>query len=60
MKFLLLLVGALMVLIGIIKGANYAADYAVLTPYGKGIVWGSLVLVVLGSTIIFLGLRRKS
>lgn len=59
MKKWIIAIGALLVLFGLLQCEKYLLDYNALTPYGKGIVWGSGLLVVLGSVLIFVGLKKK-
>lgn len=58
---LLLIIGVLLILVGAGSLARYLLDYSVLSPYGKGYVWGNLLLVVIGLTLIYFYYRvRKS
>jgi hypothetical protein len=36
-----------------------AMSYSNLTPYGKGFVWGSVLLILFGGLLIFWGFRKR-
>ena len=51
--------GAIFVLLGLFQMVKYLSDYNVLSQYGKGYMWGSGFLIVLGAALIFGGLKKK-
>lgn len=52
------IVGVILSLLGLIQGGRYLFDYNSLSPYGKGFAWGSLFLIMIGLTLIFVSLRK--
>jgi fluoride ion exporter CrcB/FEX len=59
--YLWLMIGLILVLMGIGGLSRYLIDYSVLSPYGKGYVWGNLLLMVVGLSLCYLFYRaRKS
>lgn len=59
MKKIVLLMGIVLLLFVIPKGIRYFFDYNTLTQYGKGYVWGSIFLLIIGLVLIFLGLKKE-
>ena len=59
MKKLALIIGIISSLIGFFQVVRYLFDYNVLTQYGKGYVWGSILLLLIGILLIYLGLRKR-
>lgn len=57
MKKILYTLGILLLLAGIIPLFQYLLDYNVLSEYGKGYVWGKIILV-LGGLGLVLAARR--
>ena len=60
MKKSALIIGIVLLLIGFIQGVRYLLDYNTLTQYGKGYVWGSILLFVMGILLIYIGVRKKN
>lgn len=58
MRIYILILGFLILILGLFQGSKYLTDYEVLTTYGKGYVWGSVILVMLGSGIIIYAWKR--
>jgi ABC-type multidrug transport system permease subunit len=58
MKKIALATGIVLSFIGGIQGSRYFLDYSLLTQYGKGFVWGSVVLFLIGIVLIYFGLRK--
>ena len=58
MKKLSLTIGIIVSFIGCVQGSRYFFDYSLLTQYGKGFVWGSVLLFLLGVVFIYFGLRK--
>lgn len=59
MKKLALIIGIISSLLGFVQVIRYLFDYNVLTPYGKGYVWGSISLLLIGILLIYLGLKKR-
>jgi len=58
MKKILLYVGLIVVLIAAIPLLNYALDYNILTDYGKGFIWGKILLLLVGAVLIGISQRK--
>ena len=52
MKKILYTLGILLLLAGIIPLFQYLLDYNVLSEYGKGYVWGKIILVLGGLGLV--------
>lgn len=59
MKKVVLIIGIVLSLIGFFQGLRYFFDYNTLTHYGKGYVWGSMFLLIIGLVLIYFGLKKK-
>ena len=59
MKKVLLYVGVIVCLIGIFPLFQYIFDYAKLSDYGKGFIWGKVVIILIGLSLILIS-RRKN
>ncbi len=59
MKKWLIALGALLILMGLMQGGRYITDYKILTQYGKGYVFGSVFLMLLGIILVLLGIKGK-
>jgi len=59
MKKVALIIGIVLSLIGLFQGGRYFFDYNILTQYGKGYVWGSVLLLLIGILLIYFGLKKK-
>jgi hypothetical protein len=59
MKKIILILGIIISLIGIYQSGRYFLDYSTLSQYGKGYVWGSIILFLIGVVLIYLGLKKK-
>ncbi|MCO5251079.1 MAG: hypothetical protein M9949_06615 [Candidatus Kapabacteria bacterium] len=59
MKKVILAIGIILFLIGLFQGGRYFFDYNVLSHYGKGYVWGSVIILLLGVALIIIGLKKK-
>lgn len=57
MKKAALTIGIILVVIGLFQGIRYFFEYNHLTLYGKGYVWGSFLLIVVGLVLTYLGLK---
>lgn len=58
MKKWMIILGVIITLFGLFQGGKYITDYNTLTDYGKGHVWGSVFLLVIGLILIFYGTRK--
>ena len=54
---LLGIAGILAILLGFFQGFRYVLDYKILSQYGKGHVWGSVLFFVIGLAVAYLGFR---
>lgn len=59
MKKITLIFGVILLLVGLFQGGRYFWDYNALSQYGKGFVWGSIILFLVGILLIYLGLRKN-
>ncbi len=59
MKKVVFILGIIFFIIGSIQFGRYISSYSILTEYGKGFVWGSILLSLIGVLFIYLGLRKK-
>ncbi|MCL2038878.1 MAG: hypothetical protein FWG85_00435 [Bacteroidetes bacterium] len=59
MKIILIVIGCILVLYYSISVVQYIWDYSILTEYGKGYVWGKLILLFLGIVITIVGVKKK-
>ncbi|PKL85927.1 MAG: hypothetical protein CVV22_05185 [Ignavibacteriae bacterium HGW-Ignavibacteriae-1] len=59
MKKVILTIGIILFIIGMFQGSRYFLDYNVLSHYGKGYVWGSAIILLLGIAFIIIGLKKK-
>jgi hypothetical protein len=60
MRKIVLLAGFVMAIIGFLQLISCAFNYNSLTQYGKGYVWGSVLLLSTGLGFIYLGFKRKN
>jgi len=58
MKKVFFIAGLALILISIYRGGVYVLDYNLLTEYGRGYVWGCIILFVIGSLLIFLSFKK--
>ena len=59
MKKILLLTGVIVCLIGLLPFLRYIFDYAVLSDYGKGFIWGKLLILFIGISLIFISRNKR-
>lgn len=59
MKYTLLIIGAFLVVAAIVSILQYLPDYSKLSQYGRGYLWGKLLVLSLGMGIIYAGLKIK-
>jgi multisubunit Na+/H+ antiporter MnhG subunit len=59
MKKVLLFFGVIMCLMGIFPLIQYSLDYTKLSDYGKGFVWGKVVILLVGISLIAIS-RKKN
>jgi len=59
MRKVIIIFGAIITVIGIYQVSKYLFDYNMLTQYGKGYVWGSIFLIMIGVIFLIIGLKMK-
>jgi hypothetical protein len=59
MKKVLLIAGIIILALGTIPLMQYALDYNQLSNYGKGYIWGKLLIIALGIFLIMISRRLK-
>lgn len=59
MKNLLLSLSLLLLIVGAFNFLKYAGDYSMLSDYGKGYLFGSTILLLVGSIASIIIIRRK-
>ena len=60
MRTFLWIISIILVLIGGYQLTKYVKDYSILSQYGKGYIWGSGLLIILGLLIVtFLILKKR-
>jgi len=59
MKKWIIVIGVIITLLGLFQSVKFLLDYDTLTQYGKGYVWGSGLLLIIGTLLIIAGLKRK-
>jgi len=59
MKKWIVAIGTLFLLLGILQFFKYFSNYNILTQYGKGYVWGSGILIIIGIILIIAGTKKK-
>lgn len=59
MKKTAVILGVLAVLLSLFQGGRYIFDYYELSEYGKGFIWGNIILFVAGVLLIITGRRKK-
>lgn len=52
------LTGGFLTIVSLVALTRLLPDYAILTPYNRGRVWGHLILLLGGSVLLYLGYRR--
>ena len=57
MKKLFLFIGIFIVLGSLLSLQSYITDYAVLSQYGKGYIWGKIILAIVGIGLVYVGLK---
>lgn len=60
MRNFLLIAGTLLILYSVISTVTYVFDYGQLSTYGKGHVWGKLLLAVIGASLIYGGIKKTN
>lgn len=58
-KYFLIGLGFLLILLSLISFVQYSLDYDQLSSYGKGFVWGKLILLSVGFLLTFFGFKKK-
>ena len=58
MKYILLIVGGLLAVGSGISIGQYILDYGELSQYGKGYIWGKVLLFMVGWVLLYAGIRQ--
>jgi len=58
MKYFFLIIGGLLLIASLISIGQYVFDYGELSQYGKGFIWGKLLLFIFGLILIYIGMKR--
>jgi len=59
MKKILIIAGGILVFLSVIPIIQFVFYYNELSDYGKGYIWGNVILFLLGSLFLFLGIKKK-
>jgi hypothetical membrane protein len=59
MKTILIIAGGILVFLSVIPIIQFVFDYNELSDYGKGYIWGNVLLFLLGSLLLFMGIKKK-
>ena len=59
MKIVLIVIGCIIILYSLIGVSQYLADYSILSEYGKGYVWGKIILLFVGVVLFIFGIKKK-
>jgi len=59
MKKFSLITGLFLSVVGFFQCYKYLFVYETLTQYGKGYVWGSILLLIMGFLLIYLGAKKR-
>ncbi|MCS6990626.1 MAG: hypothetical protein NZL95_02055 [Chitinophagales bacterium] len=59
MRGIFLLLGVILLLAGLIPLARHGLNYGQLTDYGKGYVWGKVILALIGLTLMAVSRNLK-
>jgi hypothetical protein len=60
MKKFLIGLGAFLIIASFFSLRDVIFDYATITDYGRGFVWGKVMLFLIGLALLFWGLRKRS
>ncbi|MFC4874485.1 hypothetical protein [Negadavirga shengliensis] len=59
MKKATIILGFLVLAVSLYNISPYLTDYAALAEYGKGYVWGNIILLMVACILLYVGYRRK-
>ena len=59
MKFILLILGILLIIFSIFSLGSYAFDEVLMTEFDKGYVVGKSIYLVAGIVLVFFGLKKR-
>jgi len=59
MKYIFYLIGGILLLSSIYSLVQYALDYDVLSQYGKGYIWGKVLMFIIGAVLIYFGFKKS-
>jgi len=58
-KILLITLGLFLIIFSISSMWEYFWDYSILSDFGKGFIWGNIIVLLLGIGIFFFGILWK-
>ena len=59
MKKILIIAGGVLVFLSVIPIIQFVFYYNELSDYGKGYIWGNIILFLLGSLFLYMGIKKK-
>lgn len=59
MKKVAAISGVIVFLIGSFNVIKYLSSYNELAPYGRGYVWGNVILIIVGLALTYYGLKKR-
>jgi len=59
MKTILIIAGGIIVFLSVVPIIQFVFDYNELSEYGKGYIWGNILLFLLGCVLLFVGIKKK-
>lgn len=59
MKKILFIAGLFIVVLALTALASYIVDYQDLSAYGKGYIWGKVILLLIGIFFIYWGKKKR-
>jgi len=57
-KYLVAFFSLILVIIGGFGAFKYALDYQDLSSYGKGFIWGNILLILMGGFLFFFAIKK--
>ena len=58
MKYFILIIGGILLLSSTFSIGQYVFDYGELSQYGKGFIWGKILLFIIGLLLIYFGIKK--
>ncbi|MBU1368352.1 MAG: hypothetical protein KJ578_12945 [Bacteroidetes bacterium] len=59
MKRILIIAGGILVFLSVVPLIQFVFDYNELSDYGRGYIWGNVLLLLIGSLLLFAGIKKK-